>query len=164
MEKKFKLPKVFAIKWLEALRSEKYSQGQGTLAKKKEFDNEDATEVKDFNFCCLGVAGHICNIPLNTMDAGFMFLEDEINIKNGVPLEIQKNRHSDLGIFPFIQVVACLNDGLDNTLLLKEMIVKPELIKAIVDSNDIGKPYNATFNEIADFIEDNCEFYEEEQK
>ncbi len=53
MDKKYKLPKEFATKWLEALRSGEYKQGQEVLCS---FTKEEVT------YCCLGVAGHICGL------------------------------------------------------------------------------------------------------
>ena len=44
--KKYQLPKEFATKWVEALRSGKYSQTEATLCR------PDTCE-----YCCLGVAG-----------------------------------------------------------------------------------------------------------
>jgi hypothetical protein len=48
--------KAIKDKWLKALRSGKYEQGQGTL-------------VSSFGtqFCCLGVLGDVCGVSLSTM-------------------------------------------------------------------------------------------------
>ena len=48
---KYKLPKEFATKWLEALRSGNYKQGMGLLY------NEDTG-----SYCCLGVVCKLCNV------------------------------------------------------------------------------------------------------
>ena len=44
---KYKLPKEFATKWLQALRSGKYKQGKNRLCS------------VDGEYCCLGVAGEV---------------------------------------------------------------------------------------------------------
>lgn len=51
MEKKYTLPKEFATKWVEALRSGDYEQGNGELK----------TPYKN-NYCCLGVACQIADV------------------------------------------------------------------------------------------------------
>lgn len=49
IEKEFKLPKKFAIKWLKALRSGKYKQSVHYLK-------------SPHGYCCLGVAGRVCGL------------------------------------------------------------------------------------------------------
>lgn len=44
LKEKYKLPKEFKKKWVKALRSGKYKQGQGYL------------KVNEDSYCCLGVA------------------------------------------------------------------------------------------------------------
>lgn len=56
------LPKAFKRKWVAALRSGKYRQGNGYLKVKAQDENgKSVTE-----YCCLGVAGEIagCKIPV----------------------------------------------------------------------------------------------------
>lgn len=48
-----KLPKAFKKQWITALRSGKYLQGKRQLGNLKE------------GFCCIGLAGHLCNIPFS---------------------------------------------------------------------------------------------------
>jgi len=60
-----KLPKVFKRKWLKALRSGEYEQGKSVLRNSK---NE---------YCCLGVAAHICGVISIT---GKQFIELESGI------------------------------------------------------------------------------------
>ena len=48
MKKEFRLPREFAEKWLAALRSGDYNQGQGALY-----------EEKTNGYCCVGVAARI---------------------------------------------------------------------------------------------------------
>lgn len=53
---KDKLPKVFKKKWIAALRSGKYKQGQLHLYIKEEN-----------SFCCLGVAEVVCGTPVHLL-------------------------------------------------------------------------------------------------
>lgn len=68
--KKYKLPKEFAQKWVEALRSKKYKQGHSYL-------------YSNGNYCCLGVAGSICKVEKLKM-RNMEFLADVV-IEEDVP-------------------------------------------------------------------------------
>ena len=72
MTKKPKLPKRFKNKWINALRSGKYKQGQSDLYN----ENKDT-------FCCLGVAGFICGGNLDRLDCGG-YLEKNITVSESV--------------------------------------------------------------------------------
>ncbi len=145
--KLFKLPKAFATKWVEALRSGKYNQTEGQLVSSAE------TELTFENtaFCCLGVAGVVCGYTLSELDSfGFLFGDNYPK----VPQEIQNGPdHRTL-----VQVLSEMNDGLSN----REK-------DAYGDLGYIFRPLKVvehnkfSFNQIADFIEDNCEFYEVEE-
>lgn len=115
MDKKYRLPKEFAEKWLEALRSGEYEQGYGCL-----FTNN--------RFCCLGVGCVILGADKNTMD------EKEMTISSDWEIEILKIEN----FFP---------KELQETKLMEDLIRF---------NDDEG----FSFNEIADWIEENCEFYE----
>lgn len=56
MKTKEKLSIEFKKQWITALKSGKYKQGKGSLY--QPYKN---------TFCCLGVAGQICDIPLNDL-------------------------------------------------------------------------------------------------
>lgn len=60
-----KLDPDFKVKWLAALRSGKYKQGQ------RELYNKILNQ-----FCCLGVGGDVCGIPLEDMDGKNSFNKD----------------------------------------------------------------------------------------
>ncbi len=51
-----KLEPEFKAKWIAALRSGEYKQGMNWL-------------LKEDKYCCLGVAGAICNISTNTLES-----------------------------------------------------------------------------------------------
>lgn len=115
MDKTFKLPKVFAEKWVEALRSGEYEKGIGYLFKYN-------------TYCCLGVGCVILGADKNTM------AEKEITTSSDWELDILKIKNS----FP---------RELQDTELMENLIY--------FNDNE-GK----SFNEIADWLEENCEFYE----
>lgn len=56
-EKKFRLPKEFAEKWIAALRSGEYKQGEGSL-----FDGD--------SYCCLGVGCVVSGMRPKTIEMG----------------------------------------------------------------------------------------------
>ena len=121
--KDFKLPKVFAEKWLIALRSGVYSQGREMLYNKEED-----------SYCCIGVAGHICQISKRSMNEKGIFAGEHFKlstlkkyIKLGLPVELTANNNVD------------------------------SLTNALASMNDDGN----TFEEIADWVIENVEFYEE---
>lgn len=151
MEKTFKLPKEFAEKWLEALRSGKYKQTEGTLVRIIEEFNDKDPKCK---YCCLGVAGKICNI--SSLDMGNVPMLASLGyIEKDVPNELL-----DEDLLSFSNILAALNDGLTNVeKWLKNAYEKyPDLIFRKLPLAD----KHFTFKQIADFIEDNCEFYEKE--
>lgn len=135
MNKKYKLPKEFATKWLLALRSGKYKQNKlGALY-----------NYKNNSYCCLGVAASILGCSKENMNQSY--IDSDIAPKK-YPSELLVSEYSEPDKLPIL--LAKLNDGynkyineLKNTILLKEV--------------DISKGYD--FNQIADFIELNVEFY-----
>ncbi len=131
--KEFRLPKEFGEKWLKALRSGKYTQGSSYLYN----DSED-------NYCCLGVACVINKIELKSI-VNKTFITESVSSKNLIPKEI-------VGRELLALVLAKINDGPLNSYLSQEV-------------ESIFKEYNIedktyTFDEIADFIQENVEFYE----
>ncbi len=65
-----KLPKEFKEKWIAALRSGKYEQGQDVL-----FNEESNT------YCCLGVACHIIGIKKSTISHKCLLNLDNLSRK-----------------------------------------------------------------------------------
>jgi hypothetical protein len=61
-----KLDPEFKAKWVAALRSGEYKQGSGTMY------NPDAD-----CFCCLGVAGVVCGVPLHELRYNAFFTDTE---------------------------------------------------------------------------------------
>jgi len=133
--KKYKLPKRFLAKWLVALRSGDYLQGQGLLYNKE-----------TNGFCCLGVAGAICGNSLEKMDGQEMFRIEDAEVPKSVvpnkkfPQELKyQTIHDDDN--EFIVTLACMNDGNESA----------------EGANPTRKKY--TFPEIADWLETNVESY-----
>jgi hypothetical protein len=79
MEKQFKLPTEFTLKWLEALRSGEYKQGKGYL-----YNSVDNT------YCCLGVAGVVCGMDKDKLDEynGFGNFGNGIMPNENVPKQL----------------------------------------------------------------------------
>lgn len=164
MEKKFRLPKPFAIKWLEALRSGKYIQASGMLTKPLFIDTPPTeNELNNFGFCCLGVAGHICGNPIGKLTTGFLYTNKGEELVN-IPSEILKTYESTLESKPMVHILATLNDGINKTSVLSGYNVRPDVSAEIDETLNKGKDYRFSFTQIADFIEDNVEFYETEEK
>lgn len=114
-EKKFRLPKEFAEKWIAALRSGKYKQTQSMLCRNAGDDT--------YSYCCLGIAGKICGYTDELMN-GDSVLNGRRYTK--VPQELQSIEFN------------------------------PKLVcKVAGGMNDKGK----SFEEIADWIEQNVELY-----
>lgn len=127
--KEFKLPKVFADKWLTALRSGDYEQTKEMLYSTGE-SSGTVTRPKQ-GYCCLGVAGAICGYSLEQMEDQsdlFSLIREwgEPSEMNGieVPNELANSDES------FTEQCIKLNDSMDYT-----------------------------FAEIADWLEQNVEFY-----
>jgi hypothetical protein len=161
MEKKFKLPKDFAVKWLEALRSGKYIQSRGMLTTALYVDTTPlSNELDKIGFCCLGVAGHLCGNPISSLSSGFLY-SDKGGLVN-VPKELLKTVGGNIEDFPMIHLLSKLNDGLANSSLIVGYNVRPDVSTKVDESLAGHKDYRFSFAEIADFIEDNTEFYEPE--
>lgn len=135
MDKQYRLPKEFAEKWLEELRSGKYQQGIGTLVNElKVIDNK----LEADKFCCLGVAGRICGVSvdlmadLNTLGS----LDRSIIYRWMVPGELINVFEGSLAI-----KLMRMNDGYSG------------------EGNPSKAVKRHSFEEIADWVENNVEFY-----
>lgn len=111
MENEYRLPKDFAIKWLEHLRSGDYNQTRAALH-------------ANGGYCCLGVACLVAGITEEEMgDSGYMITGMVQQIGKPYPSEL-------LGCTPLGEKLMQLNDQ-----------------------------EKRTFLEIADWVEENVEFY-----
>jgi len=121
-EFKYKIPKDFGIKWVNALRSGNYKQGKDDLY--KAFNN---------SYCCIGVAGSICDISNQDMNEKGLFSKDDFSLEFieqlSFPIELTGSAYAN----PLVNELINMNDGTNNCVKMD-------------------------FNEIADWIEANCEF------
>jgi hypothetical protein len=69
-----KLDPEFKAKWIAALRSGEYKQGQNMLCNR--YDN---------SYCCLGVAGAICGATPGSMHGMLYFDPQSTNVPEGYP-------------------------------------------------------------------------------
>ena len=127
---KYKLPKEFATRWLEALRSGDYKQAEGLLYDKKEG-----------GYCCLGVACHMeygSNYYLkNSFGSYAAVIAKDENDPGSIKFDLKKIPKELKG------------DVLDN-----------ELVYQLTKMNDNEGFY---FKDIADWIEENVELYDNEE-
>lgn len=107
MKTQTKLPKRFKEKWVKALRSGEYEQGQDELY------NE-----KTNNFCCLGVAANICGISTKRLNyvpllSNWYFSEDEIlkENKNLPKVLIGSNEKEDDDYSAIVEKLVNFNDN-----------------------------------------------------
>lgn len=145
--KTFKLPKEFAEKWLEALRSGEYKQTSDTLVLEE--------DTKDYAYCCLGVAGRICDLTIEQMNGIGAFDDITTDLLDKIPEEL----HNCTPTEDLASVLMYLNDGFSLYNHKHILINFPNLILRRIPSDD-EENIHYSFKEIADFIEDNCEFYE----
>lgn len=146
LPKKFKLPKEFAEKWLVALRSGEYKQGDSAMIMFRDLDDvEDPEAIKESleycKFCCLGVAAVVAGVSM-----GELHMTYPGDYFDELPKELHGEEDNLL-----ILTLSALNDGNiegDNPFYAE---IKAEFVK-----ND-SKALN--FNQIADYIENNVEFY-----
>lgn len=163
---KLRLPKAFTLKWIEALRSGKYIQGDEYLCEEYRIDEN----TMGYYHCCLGVAVELLEkIPYPIMDINIIgedeFDETEVEgwIHYGYPKELIDFR-DELGISNAIPMLfAGLNDGTYITYLKSKYAERlfpdaiPEYLLSRVDSTGGIK---LSFEEIADFIEQEFELYD----
>lgn len=154
---KLRLPKEFAEKWLEALRSGDYKQGIEELFHQ---DYNDSSEIQE-SFCCLGVACVRAGISKDVIESAGLIDEDyflieelEDFIKQGLPKELT-------GFNYLTRVLTALNDGTSLEYLKKFGDFKFDKIDYNLNSESC---FSLTFPQIADFIENNVEFYKEIKK
>ena len=99
MKKEFELEKEFANKWIQALTSGKYLQGQEQL-------------LMDNKYCCLGVACTLIdpNVNINgiglIVEESFLELEDE-GFYDKVPLLLRGHQWNNA----FVSTVSGMNDS-----------------------------------------------------
>lgn len=99
--KQFKLEKEFAKRWIDALRSDKYEQGDGFL------------ENADGKYCCLGVACRMDHPKVNLFKK--FFIDSDGTSSGFISKNLEKTmpallRGSD-DTNEFVKLVSGMNDG-----------------------------------------------------
>jgi hypothetical protein len=124
--KPFKLKPEVKAKWLAALRSGKYKQGSGILAK-------TSVSSGKTNYCCLGVLAKVSGV---TKGLNEEFLTEGMSRKIGctIPKHVQ-------------QTLASLNDGEDTA----EDDAVEKYLASVGSKMSYSKPHK--FGTIANFIE-----------
>lgn len=162
MNKEYKLPKEFTENWLEKLRSGEYNQVEGSLSdylgyvdeESEDFDPEKAEK----GFCCLGIAAIACGMGENNL-GGNELLSDNPNmyLECGVPQILTlKNVVEYTRTLPGI--LSTLNDGARLETIRDFKARTPNVVfRDGVGLTAKPKYIKYSFNEIADFIEDNVE-------
>lgn len=145
-KKLWKLPKAKAERWVEALRSGEYEQGQGHL-------------VNEYNeYCCLGVFAHLEGLPKeNLLDEGVLTHFDDVN-RDGVyikdlPLCLSTDYNSKAGEYDLEEILVGMNDNTLSSTFLPSEILSLEIIQEYLEGIRTG-----TFEDIADFLEAHVEF------
>jgi hypothetical protein len=124
MEQNQKLEPEFKTKWIKALRSGDYKQGNKIGGGHLYNENSNT-------YCCIGVAGAICGIDTDELKKYFYAQSKDI-FNNSLPKILIGVPDNNI----IVKILTFKNDGDDD-----------------VDVNPDGKKY--TFNEIADYIEEN---------
>lgn len=87
-----KLPKRLKTKWVKALRSGEYNQGE-----------TDLYNTKEDSYCCLGVLGRCVGIPVERLDNGTGIFGKE-------DMEVPKPFIGDVDENPLVDKLTDLND------------------------------------------------------
>ncbi len=155
--KQFKLPKEFAEKWLIALRSGEYEQGEEELLKYIE-DEKGFTHCQ---YCCLGVAGEISGMQKIDLEGKTLYDENNFDYLDELPLPTGIIAYENNKL---VQALTQLNDGIriisytSNFKNSDYIFRHTDIHQHFTDENLSKEAYKLGFNQIADFIEDNVEF------
>lgn len=126
-----------AKQWVEALRSGEFKQGRGRL-KREAFDPDGSGAQMGYTHCCLGVLCEIIGAKETQMPGGSIAFGDGADIRVGdLPMGILR----EVGM------------GSSSGMCVEgvQLIIGPHAYHDLAHANDSG----ATFEEIADYIEDN---------
>lgn len=144
MQKLWNLPKAQAERWVEALCSREYKQGQGYL-------------VNEYNeYCCLGVFAHLEGIPKENLldEERLTHFDDEK--RDGVYIEdlpLCLSTDHNPKEYDLEAILVGMNDNTLITSSLSEEMFGLEIIQEYLEGIRTG-----TFKDIADFLEKHVEF------
>lgn len=162
-KKPFQLPRVFAEKWMAALRSGRYEQETGFLFRKNypsvDEDIDTTQQPISQGFCCLGIAALACGLTEDD-------IEDKEMLVNEVdPNELGKNIPKILfeetinkGHRTMVGVLINLNDSTTQYGFNQDKKAFPGLIyreQDFIKTSTSSKKMD--FKGIANFIEDNTD-------
>lgn len=102
--KEYRLPKEFTEKWIAALRSGEYKQGEGLLLNDVGFEQKEVAEDAECEFCCLGIACLITGSEKITL-CGAEWIQEEI--KPNTPIELMGTMSEN----KLVKVLSKMNDG-----------------------------------------------------
>lgn len=165
-EKSFEMPKEFAEKWITALRSGEYKQGVGLLKcieYTEDFPNREIPGSE--TYCCLGIAGKICGAD----DAHLVHVElpkNEEDYFASIGLAAALLEDSDSAISNLVYILTSLNDSFTEVNLNLWLKNHPglkfrdisALRRKLERKDNISTATKFSFEEIANFIEDNVKF------
>jgi hypothetical protein len=126
----YRLPKWFTDKWLPALESGEYEQAHEAL--RRVMSNNEDLDDDVIGYCCLGLAGLVCDIPNNELNGDYLLVTNTIGYKVPEELLYDKSLHT-------------INS-------------EDQLAVQLVRLND-AKGF--TFKQIAEWVRENCEIYED---
>lgn len=163
--KYWKLPKDFATRWVEALRSGKYKQGHGTLVEvPEEYHNSPDHHLTDLTveqckFCCLGVGCYIEGGGIDSLYGQELDFDGYLpKIISGTPSPTKGTGYSKNDPRIIIAILTSLNDCQLNNESLEN--IRRDFPKVVFPHPVTTDGYN--FSQIADFIEANFEFVDDE--
>lgn len=165
VEKSFQLPKEFGEKWLKALRSGDYQQTSDVLLEiQYEYDasEEEPDYIKPLHdtckYCCLGVAAKIQDADWLSI-AGVELLDSDplLFIELGVPSELTVSCSPSK--YNMVDVLTSLNDQFTEITYKKSLEAFPNLqFRKEIEFKSRKRIIDFSFEDIADFIEDNTKF------
>jgi len=153
--KKFKLPKEFAEKWIKALESGEYIQGNGYLASIDE-DLENSS-LSVCSHCCLGVAAEtVGNTRESLLEVEYLY---ERKHYSGIPEELLSPNNSCNANNSLVFILAHLNDGMGKDTFIQFKNYNYNYRTDIKQHFGANNCLRYDFNQIIEFIKDNVEFY-----
>jgi len=135
--KKYRLPREITEKWLVALRSGEYDQGQGKLKIVRDEETSKLFSKPKVTYCCLGVLGMICGI------------EDKYLIG-------KNDFNASIILYNGVEAFDNASEFIKTYGVPVELTASSDLVQKLIGLNDTD---GYSFKVIADWIENNVELY-----
>lgn len=176
--KSFRLPKKFTEQWLEALKSGEYTQLSGSLILYRTeegdyneelgiFEDDVVLQCDTKQCCCLGVAAVMLGATAEEVGGHDMpnDMDTPVLTRINYPKELYEKDNTKSNKLE--DILAQLNDGNFSYKNYEDYLREyPDLKFSIVPTKSTEEnsydPIKYSFEEIADFIKDNVELYEED--